>query len=417
MKRIIPIFALIFWALVSNAQWNEQTSGSTHWMNSLHFIDQNTGWICGYNGSDNMLIHTTDGGSTWIPQNMPTTSFISEVTFLNATTGWAVGVGGVIRKSTDGGNNWVLQTIATTKAVQSVWFVDENTGWVVGESGLIFHSTDGGATWTPQTSGTSNRLIRVRFLNNMVGWATGWSGTILYTADGGVTWTQQTSPTPFDLISISIVDENNVWISGNLGGGGKGVNNPLFDNGKVIHTTDAGNTWVTQYTSTEYCNSVSFPNLNDGWFFGSGGVIMHSSDGGATWQQQLTGGTAHLVMGQFTDVLNGWVAGADGLILNTSNGGTMVSVKEFEAQCGLRISNLPNPFTGSTTICYSLTATSDVEIYVSDIYGRKVATLVNENMIAGNYNIIWDASTFADGIYFCIMKAAGKTVTQKMIQR
>lgn len=417
MKRILPFFALLFWASVSNAQWADQSSSSTHWMNSLHFVDHNTGWICGYNGSDNMLLHTTDGGSNWIPQGLPVTSFVSEVTFVNANTGWAVGVGGTIQKSTDGGETWAAQTIATTKAVQSVWFVDENTGWVVGENGLIFHSTDGGSTWNPQTSGVSNRLIRVRFLNSLVGWASGWGGVILYTADGGTTWTQQTSPSSFDLISISIVDENNVWISGNLGGGGKGATNTMFDNGHLIHTSNAGTTWELQRISIEYINSVSFVDLMNGWTFGSGGQIFHSSDGGTTWQQQLSGGTDHLVMGQFTDAMNGWATGADGVIKHTANGGTTVGVNEFTAKSEMKVSNEPNPFAESTKISYSINEPSIVEITVYDSYGKKISTLLNEKMSAGSHTINLDASAFAIGMYFGTVKAGNKTVTFKMIKR
>jgi len=417
MKKILPFFALLFWASVSSAQWTDQSSGSTHWMNSLYFIDHNTGWICGYNGSDNMLLHTTDGGVNWIPQNMPVTSFISEVTFVNATTGWAVGVDGTIMKSTDSGETWVAQTIATTKAVQSVYFVDENTGWVVGQSGIVFHSTDGGTTWNPQTSGVSNRLIRVRFLNSQVGWASGWGGAIIYTADGGTTWTQQTSPSGFDLISISIIDENNVWISGNLGGGGKGAANTLFDNGHLIHTSDGGATWEFQRISTEYINAVSFVDLMNGWSFGSGGNIFHTNDGGVTWHQQLSGGTDHLVMGQFTDIMNGWVTGADGVIKHTGNGGTTVGINEFETKNSLNVSNEPNPFTESTKISYSVSEAGIVEISIYDSYGKKISTLLNENMPAGNHTSNWDASAYSAGMYFCIVKAGAQTVTQKMIKR
>lgn len=417
MKRIVPFFVLLLWASVSNAQWFEQSSGSTHWMNSLQFIDQNTGWICGYNGSDNMLIHTTDGGTNWIPQNMPVTSFLGEVTFLNATTGWAVGVGGILRKSTDGGESWVSQTIATTKALQSVWFTDENNGWIVGESGIIFHSTDGGTTWNPQTSPTTNRLIRVKFLNSQVGWAAGWGGTILYTADGGTTWTQQTSPTGFDLISISIMDANNVWISGNVGGGGKAPNNSLWDNGTIIHTTDGGATWLTQHISPEYMNAVSFADMNNGWCFGSGGMIMHTTDGGNSWQQQISGSTNQFTSGQVTDVLHGWATGQDGIVVATVNGGTMVGVNEYKPSTGISISNKPNPFTGSTKISYSVIENSKVEINIFDIYGKKITNLVNEQMPIGTYNLNWDASALSAGVYFCTMKSGDKSVTQKMILR
>lgn len=47
MKKNLLSFALVLVAYLSNAQWVEQNSGSTHWFNSICFVDANTGWICG----------------------------------------------------------------------------------------------------------------------------------------------------------------------------------------------------------------------------------------------------------------------------------------------------------------------------------------------------------------------------------
>jgi len=239
---------------------------------------------------------------------------------------------------------------------------------------------------------------------------------ILHTTDGGATWTQQTSPTGFDLISISIIDENNVWISGNVGGG-KGSNSSLWDNGTIIHTSNGGATWVTQHVSPEYMNAVSFADINNGWCFGSGGMIMHTTDGGNSWQQQISGNTNHYTSGQVTDVLHGWATGENGIIMATVNGGTMVGVKEYELNNSIKITNEPNPFTGSTKITYTVSKSSKIEINISDIYGKKITNLVNEQMPAGIYNINWDASAYSAGVYFCTMKSGDKTVTQKMILR
>jgi len=50
--------------------------------------------------------------------------------------------------------------------------------------------------------------------------------------------------------------------------------------------------------------------------------------------------------------------------------------------------NYPNPFNPSTTINYSVL--SNVKIIVYDILGCEVATLVNENKPAGNYEITFN---------------------------
>lgn len=360
-----------------------------------------------------MLVHTTDGGSNWIPQSMPVTTFYGEVTFLDANTGWACGMNGTLLKSTDGGETWNPLSIEMTGTLQSVYFVDENNGWCVGQSGKIFHSTDGGESWTLQNSGSNSYLIRTRFLNSMVGWATGIQGTVLYTNDGGETWATQTSNVTYDVTSISIIDENNVWLGSVLGGG-----KSAFDNGAVLHTTDAGSNWEEQYTSTEQVNTVSFVDLNKGWFFGSNGTIMNTIDGGATWETQPTGVSNIFAVGQMVDENNGWCTGQDGIIMHTSNGGITVGINDFgSGLAGIQISNSPNPFYGSTKINFSITENSMIEIAVYDIIGKKVATLVNEEMQAGSHSIGWDAPSLAGGIYFCTLKSGNEIITKKMISK
>ncbi|HEY9113857.1 MAG TPA: YCF48-related protein [Bacteroidales bacterium] len=411
MKKTLLSLAFIMVAYLSNAQWIEQNSGSTHWFNSISFVDVNTGWICGIS-SDPLLIHTTDGGANWIPQDLPISVFYGEVTFLDANNGWACGQNGTLLKSTDGGESWSQLTIDMTGTLQSVFFADESNGWCVGQGGKIFHSADGGDTWVLQNSGSDKYLIRTRFLNNMVGWATGIQGTVLYTNDGGETWVTQASNTGFDVTSISIIDENNVWLGSVLGGGGK---NAAFDNGAVLHTSDAGTTWEVQYTSTEQVNTVSFVSLEKGWFFGSNGTIMNTVDGGVTWETQYTGVSNIFAIGQMVDELNGWCTGQDGIIMHNSNA---VGINDFESsQAGIQISNSPNPFYGNTKINFSIAENSTVEVAVYDVIGKQVAVLLNEEMQAGNHSIDWDASSLAGGIYFCTLKSGNETVTKKMISK
>ena len=49
--------------------------------------------------------------------------------------------------------------------------------------------------------------------------------------------------------------------------------------------------------------------------------------------------------------------------------------------------NYPNPFNPSTQIKFSVPQSSNVKVIVTDILGREVATLVNDNLAAGNYSV------------------------------
>jgi hypothetical protein len=69
------------------------------------------------------------------------------------------------------------------------------------------------------------------------------------------------------------------------------------------------------------------------------------------------------------------------------------------------LQNYPNPFNPSTAISFSLPSKSFVLLKVFDVMGREVATLVNEELAAGNHYRQWDASNVSSGVYFYRLSA------------
>ncbi|RNC85816.1 MAG: T9SS C-terminal target domain-containing protein [Balneola sp.] len=76
--------------------------------------------------------------------------------------------------------------------------------------------------------------------------------------------------------------------------------------------------------------------------------------------------------------------------------------------------NYPNPFNPSTTINYTVASTGKVTLNVYNLMGQKVAELVNATKAAGSYNVSWDASGAASGMYIYRLEAGGQTLTRKM---
>ena len=77
--------------------------------------------------------------------------------------------------------------------------------------------------------------------------------------------------------------------------------------------------------------------------------------------------------------------------------------------------NYPNPFNPTTVISYQLPISSDVSLYVFDILGNELASLVDEYKPAGGYQVEWNASNYPTGVYFYQLKAGSFVETKKMI--
>jgi len=77
--------------------------------------------------------------------------------------------------------------------------------------------------------------------------------------------------------------------------------------------------------------------------------------------------------------------------------------------------NYPNPFNPKTIINYELPITNDVELNIYNLLGQKIVTLVSERQNAGYYEVEWNASGFASGIYYYMIKAGHFQTIKKMV--
>jgi len=84
--------------------------------------------------------------------------------------------------------------------------------------------------------------------------------------------------------------------------------------------------------------------------------------------------------------------------------------------------NYPNPFNPSTKIKYAIPASLNpseggtlVILKVYDLLGREVATVMNEEKLAGYYEIEFNGNNLPSGVYFYRLKAGGFVETKKMI--
>ena len=82
--------------------------------------------------------------------------------------------------------------------------------------------------------------------------------------------------------------------------------------------------------------------------------------------------------------------------------------------------NYPNPFNPITKIKFSIPAVgaydnTPVHLIIYDILGREVVKLLNQQMKPGRYEVEWDGTNFASGVYFYKLEASSFVETKKMV--
>ena len=89
--------------------------------------------------------------------------------------------------------------------------------------------------------------------------------------------------------------------------------------------------------------------------------------------------------------------------------------KSSAPQDFLLMRNFPNPFNPMTNIGFRIANFGLVRLKIYDILGNEITTLVNEEKPAGTYEVKFDASDLASGMYFARLSYGSKSLTIKML--
>jgi hypothetical protein len=76
--------------------------------------------------------------------------------------------------------------------------------------------------------------------------------------------------------------------------------------------------------------------------------------------------------------------------------------------------NYPNPFTGRTTIEYSIPSMGDVQLVITDALGRTLSVLDNKDVLPGDYQFVLNDNLLKPGIYFYTLIFEGEKITKRM---
>jgi len=418
-------------------------------------------------GQGGTVVRSTDCGNNWTSNTFFSQSFC-DIAFPNSNTGYVVSVNSFI-KTTNGGLNWIVDSIPNSYNLNlqecSVKFFNGNTGFILKDS--IYKTTNGGQNWNRINLGNTRTLRAFSFINENTGFAiTTYSPypnpTNAYlekTTNSGLTWQETQYPNYIDVYKISFLDENT------------GYAYHQSSTNSFLKTTDGGMNWIN-ITIIENLNKIYFLNSSKGFVFGQHGLfltlnsgnnftkvlidsqssgaglcfidsntgyylvndygsallnskIYKTTNGGFNWSQPCqVNKDAGFGFLYFKDINTGYVFGGIGAIMKTTNGGGFVDVKQISNNIPLKyllFQNFPNPFNPATVIKFDVPVDSRIRgndrvvLKVYDILGKEVKTLVNENLQAGTYEVTFNGSGFASGIYFYTLTAGDFKETKKLV--
>jgi photosystem II stability/assembly factor-like uncharacterized protein len=399
-------------AAVCNSQWVQQQSNTQRHLFGIDLIDANTGFVA---GELNTIRKTTNGGLIWLTIIPPMNLDYGRVSFLNVNTGIiSAGPGTRMIQTYDGGVTWINRY--PVQEPGKVQYIDSTTIYATGAYSVM-KSIDGGASWFILDTTVFYGYFRgLFFINRDTGTAVGRQGLIRTTTNGGATWVQRVLYLPVQFGDSTITD---VIYVNTLTGYACG------NNGIVVKTTNGGVNWT--YTPTgvlSYLQGIYFTDANTGTVVGNTGRIMRTTNGGSNWINQSLSSPLNSPLWDvdFVNQDTGWVVGFNGIIVKTTNGGfTWIEPISNNVPSEFKLEqNYPNPFNPVTTIRFAVTANvkseiSNIKLIIFDILGREDATLVNEVLQPGTYEVEWVGSNYPSGIYFYKLVTPEYTETKKMI--
>ena len=290
------------------SNWVEQQSFTRESILDIHFVDNSFGWAV----AENLVLATSTGGSFWQPTPLEPSaqpSVINSIFFIDEETGWMAGgimddEGGEIFITEQGGAYPVLQQ-SYQAPLLAIHFLDENNGWSAGIGGKVVQTMDGGTQWLDLAElGTD--IYDVHFTSTTQGWAAGENGNLFMTTDG----------LNFELIELGVdhrlnaihfTDTINGWVCGNR--------NTLYrrhvNSDNEIVWSDAS---ISDASQAAEWMDIHFIDRLTGWIVGNEGGVWKTTDGGQSWERERVDTFETINAVYMISPSKGWIAADNGLI-------------------------------------------------------------------------------------------------------
>lgn len=179
----------------------------------MTFVNPREGWAVGNAGT---ILHSTDGGDSWLPQMSGTTQPLRHIFFVNNLVGVALGDGNTVVRTADGGGTWSVMALSGPSVLYDVWMADATNGIIVGRDSsgdvTVFRTSDGGVSWMSVTHNLPSPFLGLGVsmptasVAVVVGEVTPSERSIYRSVDGGVTWTRETFTSPYLMEDVFMFD-------------------------------------------------------------------------------------------------------------------------------------------------------------------------------------------------------------------
>jgi hypothetical protein len=406
MKKIIfTLFIFYCSLLIANAQW-VQLSGPNG-VDAYSLVVSGTNIFAGTSGGGVYL--STNNGTNWIQVNNGLTNLNVWSLTVSGTNIFAGTSEGVFI-STNNGTIWSVENNGLPYPYSVTCLGTLGTNIYLGRNIGAYRSTNNGANWI--ATGLSNQWVVTFGGFNTNLFAGTFGGGVFRSTNYGDNWTTANSGLTGTIAFTFAVYGSNLFTG------------LQYNSSGVFISSNMGTNWNPAGLTGYQINKLLVSGINIFAATIDSGVFL-STNNGTNWTPKNQG--FNVLNSIFTLLIaNNYIFAAreDETIWRRPLA-EIIGVQNISSEIPSKYSlhqNYPNPFNPTTKIRfdvaqhtpYPLSRGENISLKVYDILGKEIATLVNETLQTGSYEVTFDGSNLPSGIYFYQLRAGEFVNTKKL---
>jgi photosystem II stability/assembly factor-like uncharacterized protein len=297
----------------------------------------------------------------------------------------------IIYKSVDGGNNWIEKLHTDTIIGEHFAMFDSLQGILLCFQNEVMRTYDGGDTWNKDFTAMYYTTAIERHGDSTV--CVGLSNNFGISHNRGNTWTFSNN----GIVGTATYQRNIFFLSKDSI---LSVSVNPSGNSFMSYSTDGGINWIChEFPPAPYFDAYDlyFFNMNEGYIVGGGGRILKTTDTGNTWTIYETQIPYSFTRIEFLNDSIALIAGTNGTLIKWNKHSWATEVINTEKENNIQV--YPNPSNGLQNIELINTKVEPFIIELFDVGGRKIADVYNGSSANGKMNINCDLSQLGSGIY------------------